>query len=177
MKSAVAILFLSAVAGIIYTMRNCAIVSPVEKVSESLTIFDYMRFTERWEGKENKVYTCPAGFKTVGVGHKIREDESFSGVLSDSQIENIFRRDMTAAIVSAKRNVKMFETLPNDIKLIIVDINFNCGGIGFSKFKKTISALNTHDFSIVADELQNSLWSRQTGRRAKHHIEKIRTLK
>lgn len=137
------------------------------------TIVDYARFIERWEGRRNSVYVCPAGYKTIGVGHRIKSGENFSR-LSCKQIDSLLLRDTVSAYVSARRNIKNFDSLPRDIKLIAVDMNFCLGRTGFSKFKKTIAALEAKDFLTASRELKNSRWHLQTGKRARHHVSTMR---
>ena len=139
---------------------------------QAQTINDYMAFTKPFEGKRHFVYKDSRGNKTIGIGHKLTKGENFF-FLSNAQIENLFRQDMSRAISSAKKCVKSFDSLPHDVKLIVVDCVFNNGEAGFAKFRKTISALNTHDFIQAGEELKNSLWYKQTGRRAKNHVAKI----
>lgn len=139
------------------------------------TIVDYARFIERWEGRRNSVYVCPAGYKTIGVGHRIKSGENFSR-LSCKQIDFLLLGDTLSAYLSAKRIIPEFDKLPHEVKLICVDMAFNLGENGFRKFKKAIAACNRHDWQTMAEELKNSKWYNQTGRRARCHVSTLGSL-
>lgn len=148
--------------------------SAVQKIT---TIHDYMKFTEQWEGKRARVYLCPAGFKTIGVGHRVKAGESFAGLkLTESQIQQIFREDMVSAYVAAKCSVKDFDKLPEEVKLILADLGFNLGKAGLQKFKRAIAACDAGDWPRMAQELRNSKWFRQVGKRSKNHVAMLEKL-
>jgi lysozyme len=138
-------------------------------------IYEHMSFTEKWEGRRNFAYTCPAGFRTIGVGHRMKSGENFR-FLDNREINKIYLRDMTVAHIGARRIVKDFDLLPSGVKLIVVDLVFNLGESGFSKFKKTIAACEKRDWRTMAEELKNSRWYSQTGRRARNHVKTLRAL-
>lgn len=144
-------------------------------VASGQTIHDYARFIERWEGRRASAYVCPAGFNTIGVGHRVMNGENFSR-LTNKQIDSLLLRDTVSAYVSARRNIKNFDSLPRDIKLIVVDMNYNLGERGFSKFKKTIAAIESNNFAVASREMKNALWYKQTGRRARHHVSTMRNV-
>ena len=133
------------------------------------TLQEYCQYIEKWEGSRHFTYKDSLGNRTIGVGHKLPKD-SKRLYMGSKEIKETLEQDTLQALQGAKRCVKAFDTLPYDAKLIAVDCVFNLGENGFKKFRKTISALNTHDFSIVADELKDSKWYLQTGKRSKNHV-------
>ena len=160
----------------IYATRNCAIVFR-PRIAGITTIYDYMNFTAQFEGKKRSVYKCPAGYATIGIGHKVKRGEDYLGLtLSDAQIESIFKRDITEAYVAAKTSVKDFDSLPHEVKLIICDMNYNIGKAGFRKFQKTIAACDARDWKTMAEQLRQSRWYLQTGNRAKNHVSTLKRL-
>ena len=163
-------LFMLAVVAAIYATRNCSIVVRPH-VAGITTIYDYMNFTAQWEGKKRRVYKCPAGYATIGIGHRLKAGENYLGLtLSDAQIEEIFKRDMIEAYIAAKTSVKDFDSLPEKVKLILVDMNFCLGKSGFRKFKNTIAACDAKNWKAMAEGIKNSKFYHQTGRRAKNHV-------
>lgn len=169
-------LFMLAVIAAIYATRNCAIVFR-PRVAGITTIYDYMNFTAQFEGKKRRVYTCPAGYATIGIGHKIKRGENYLGLtLSDAQIEEIFKRDMIEAYVAAKTSVRDFDSLPHEVKLIICDMAYNLGKAGFRKFQKAIAACDARDWKTMAECLRDSKWFGQVGKRSKNHVETLKGL-
>ena len=53
---------------------------------------------------------------------------------------------------------------------------YQLGISGFSKFKKTIYLLETEQYEEASVEMLDSLWAKQTPRRAKELSEVIRSL-
>lgn len=133
------------------------------------TLPEYMAFTRKWEGTRHFVYKDFRGNKTIGVGHKLSKDENLL-IITTAKVNQLFVSDMVDAYVGARQSVKNFDTLPPDVKLIVADMVFNLGTNGFSKFKKAIAACESNDWQKMALELRASLWYKQTGNRAKHHV-------
>ena len=134
------------------------------------TFGDYAKFIEKWEGRKHTVYTCPAGYKTIGVGHLIKKGESFT-YLSDTEIDHILSQDIETAITIARKTFKNFDQHPYEVRLIMCDLAYNLGENKLALFKKTIKAFDLFDYKTASLELKNSKWFRQTGLRAKHHVD------
>ena len=50
---------------------------------------------------------------------------------------------------------------------IMVEMAFQMGGNGLSKFKKTLEAVNRKDYKVASAEMMDSKWATQTPERAK----------
>ena len=61
--------------------------------------------------------------------------------------------------------------------MVLVDMSFNLGKPKLMKFKKMIEALQRYDFETAADEMIDSAWYHQVGRRSKYLVNKMRTAK
>lgn len=167
---------------------------PKQEVKEqkALETKDYANFTAQWEGKSAKVYTDTLGNRTIGVGFNLERNDArdkmkkigadFDKVivgeeeLSDDQINSLLGYDIEAAIGNAKRLVSNFDKIQDNVKLIVVDMVFNLGPSRFGKFKKFIAAINSFDYQTAANELVNSKWYGQTKRRAKSHVETLKSI-
>jgi len=130
----------------------------------------FMDFTEKWEGRRNHVYVCSEGHKTIGVGHKLKHYEQKLTYIPDNIVDAFFEDDILFAYHGAKRSVKNFDSLPFNVKLIVVDMVFNLGEAGFQSFEKAILACNNNDFVTMALELRDSKWFNQVGNRSKNHF-------
>lgn len=133
----------------------------------------YMEFTEQWEGRRNAVYVCPAGFKTIGVGHRLLKNENFS-YLTEDEIDAIYEQDIKTALNDAKSLICNFDDQPMEVRLILVDLAFNLGLTKLTLFEKTLDSCRSMDYITMSDELKDSKWYNQTGHRGKHHIEKLK---
>lgn len=142
-----------------------------QDVFSDQSLVHFMKFTEHWEGRRTEAYREANGW-TIGVGHRMGEVARVKS-LSNKDVDALLKLDIMKAIVIARRNVKNFDNLPHDVRLIVVDLAFNLGESAFRKFKKTIAACERHDFMTMAHELRNSDWFHQVGRRSKHHVSKL----
>ena len=115
-------------------------------------------------------------FYTVGHGHKLPKDAEIREY-SDEEIQKFFKEDMKAANNSVKKLVKV-ENIDREAYEILIEMAFQMGGKGLSKFKKTIAAINKGDYEEASKHMLynynadgtikgKTLWHQQTGRRAK----------
>lgn len=147
------------------------LICPVLCFGQSLR--EYKDFTAQWEGRSNAAYQDSLGYWTVGIGHRVDRDV---GVISDAWIDALFEEDIRIAISDAKQAVKTFDSQPHEVKLILVDLSFQLGLPKLLKFEKTIKACNERDYLLMSEELRNSRWYLQVGRRSKHHVDKLKAL-
>lgn len=124
----------------------------------------------RWaEGEEKFPYLDSVGKITIGVGRNL-EDKG----LSNDEIELLLRNDIAEAISEAE-SFFWFEDLDDNRKIVVVDMIFNMGKPKFLGFAKTIAALSAGDYATAADEMTDSRWYRQTGRRARKLVKVMQT--
>ena len=73
--------------------------------------------------------------------------------------------DTTAAmaVTGAKNLVPNFDDLPADKQLVLVDLVFNMGEHGLSKFVNTLEAVKTQHWTVAAAALQDSSWFHEVG--------------
>ena len=132
---------------------------------------DYTKLLEsvkRHEGYKNHVYLDTLGKRTVGVGHLCVEDFWEDGKEYEEKfLMDILQKDLQSAIDQAD---KMCEGLKisDDAKFILIEMIFQLGGNGVSKFRKMWSALredppNYHEASV---QMLDSRWAKQTPNRA-----------
>jgi GH24 family phage-related lysozyme (muramidase) len=134
---------------------------------------------ERWEGRRKHVYTDTEGHPTIGIGFNLdrsnaREEVEALGLdyesvragiqdLTDEQVDQLFDKTVEEAIAGAKQTVSNFEEISEDKQMVIVDLVFNLGAHKFSKFVKTIGAIESEDWESAAEEMQKSNWFAQVG--------------
>lgn len=139
------------------------------------------------EGYKPRVYIDTEGHPTVGVGFNLDRSDArqrLSGVgadydkiragtaiLSDDQIQKLFRDDMDAAVSCVRSWLPTTWLLMNDDKRsAIADMAFNLGCAGLKAFKRMEVALKTRDYSWAAIEMRNSKWCRQVKSRCLRNI-------
>jgi lysozyme len=141
------------------------IVTPVK----GQTFEEYYSFLVTFEGKRSLPYKDSLGKLTVGVGHLMKATDKVRHY-SEAEIQKMFAADLENAKQIATSMFPNFRTLHKQVKLILVSLSFNLGKSGLGKFKKFVTSINDNNFKAASSHLRDSLWFRQTGKRAKHHV-------
>lgn len=137
------------------------------------------------EGRRSRAYCDTLGLPTIGVGFNLRRSDAprriealglnFSQVaagtqsLTDDQIDGLFDDDFDTALAGAMDLVPCFEILSPGRQDVLVDMAFNVGIAGLSRFSRFLSALNASDWETAEAEIVNSLYFRQVGDRGKRN--------
>ena len=115
------------------------------------------------EGYKLTVYKCSEGFDTGGYGHKIIEGEEIP--TSEEGWSNLFEQDFQTACDGAD-NILGDCDIDIVAREVIIEMVYQMGEGGVSKFKGMLSALKEERYTDASDEMIDSLWYRQTPNRA-----------
>lgn len=142
-----------------------------------------MGWIEHWEGRRDKTYLDSKGHPTIGIGFNLdaagaqaaiealglnyNQVRAGTQLLTDTQIDTLFQQSVNTAIHGASQVIQNFNAVPGEKQIVIVDMIFNLGLAGFSRFHLTIQAINDEDWTTAAQQMQQSLWYNQVGPRAK----------
>ena len=131
---------------------------------------------KKHEGFLAKVYLDSLGKATIGYGHLLTEEDDFvEGVIYDKDIlEALFEKDFNKAVQGAEELLKDYN-IALVAKEIIIEMVFQLGKTGVSKFKKMFDALKNNDYSRAAAEMLNSAWYRQTPSRCEELSELMKS--
>jgi len=118
---------------------------------------------KKHEGFLSKVYLDSLGKATIGYGHLLTEEDDFvEGIIYDKDIlEDLFEKDFAIAVKGAEELLKGYD-IALIAKEVIIEMVFQLGKTGVSKFMNMFAALKEHDYSRAAAEMLNSAWYRQT---------------
>lgn len=149
------------------------------------------------EGLRLNVYRCPAGYQTIGVGRNL-DAVSLS---RDEQLRVLGRSGLPSREITALLKLRgitkdeaMF-LLGNDVdqcvsdlepfmwyqaldpvrQKVLIDMRFNLGLKGLLKFRNMVAALKVEDYKEAARQMEDSLWYKQVGNRAKRLVSMMRT--
>ena len=123
------------------------------------------------EGLRTSVYLDTLGKKTVGIGHLVQphEMERFAeGVeIPMDEIMEIFEMDLNRAAAGADMLIEdnIGHDLPQNVSEVILEMVFQLGTTGVSKFKKMWKAMRVKDWKKAAEEMIDSRWHTQTPKR------------
>lgn len=150
-----------------------------------------MVFIEPHEGRRKQVYWDTMNHPTIGVGFNLdrgdaetilgslgynKSDIIRGKIMSDEDIDYIFRKDVEKSIEDAKKLFITFDKQPEKVQLILVDMIFNLGYGGLSKFVKMRGAVESGNYEKAADEMMDSRWYSQVGNRSKKLVEMMRSI-
>ena len=123
---------------------------------------------KKHEGYRNKVYLDTLGKRTVGVGHLCVEDFWEDGKEYEEKfLMDILQKDLQSAIDQADDMCKDLK-ISSDAKILIIEMIFQLGGNGVSKFRKMWQALQQDppDYAEASVQMLDSRWAKQTPNRA-----------
>lgn len=121
---------------------------------------------KKHEGCRLCEYVDTEGYATIGWGHKVLPGESFPKGLTQAEADALLVSDADQKQIDAMNILACYKQLNEVRQAVIIDMVFNLGMSGFSKFKRLIAALNASDFQTAANEMRNSAWYNQVKTRA-----------
>jgi len=124
---------------------------------------------KKHEGYRNKVYLDTLGKRTVGVGHLCVEDFwEDDKEYEEKFLMTILEHDVQSAIKSAEELCEGYN-ISDDAKIIIIEMIFQLGKSGVSKFRNMWKALaeDPPSYHVASIEMLDSRWAKQTPNRAK----------
>ncbi|EKO3513651.1 glycoside hydrolase family protein [Vibrio fluvialis] len=124
---------------------------------------------KKHEGLRLKPYRCSNQKLTIGYGRNLQDNG-----ISQQEAEALLQHDLDAAVKDAE-TLPYFASLNDARQAVIVDMIFNLGLPRFGMFKKMIAAIKQQLWHVAANEMLNSRWARQVGKRAKTLSEMMRT--
>lgn len=125
-------------------------------------------------------YRCPAGHWTAGYGHNLEAhpDPAYPAAAGTTctieQADAWLASDIAEAEEAMLRRWPWMSALPRGVYLALLNIVFNVGAARFSGFARALTALRRANYELAADELEDSLWFRQVGNRAKRIVAAVR---
>lgn len=121
---------------------------------------DLEQMLERHEGYRPTPYIDSLGVQTIGIGHNLHRP------LSRDAIMHILRDDIAAATNDCVHNFPWFSDLDESRQQAIINMCFNLGVERLKKFIKFLAAMELGNYDTAANEMLDSLWSKQVKGRA-----------
>ena len=131
------------------------------------------------EGFKGVIYLDHLGHPTVGVGHLITHydpeyDQPVGTVIPLERVLDLLDADLERAVRGVQSLFPYLDELPEDVQHILVNMAFQLGTVGLSKFVNFEHALYERDFKRAAKEMLDSKWATQTPNRAKRLADRMR---
>ena len=121
----------------------------------------FVEQVKRHEGLRLKPYKDTVGKLTIGYGRNLDD----VGISKD-EAEMMLLHDLAIARDELIRRYPIVLELNKPRQEALTNMCFNMGIARLSKFKKMWEAIARNDFNWAADEMLDSLWADQVGKRA-----------
>ena len=113
---------------------------------------------KKYEGYSEKIYICPAGYKTIGYGHVIKADEEIPETVSSDLAEELLLKDIIISISAINRliNVKLNHNQLSS--LISFTFNLGSGALERSTLRQK---LNRGEYQNAANEFLKWIYAKE----------------
>ena len=132
---------------------------------------DLLKRIKHHEGYRKSVYQCTEGYDTIGYGFAIKDLE-----MDEDIAEEILIRKVEKLIKRVRSKFDWLDSVPHEVQGVLVEMSYQMGLSGVSKFKKALHAMQMFQWKLAATELLDSRWAKQTPNRAKELSDIIRSL-
>ena len=124
------------------------------------------------EDSVNKMYLCPAGYRTIGIGHNLDANP-----ISDEAIDVIFRDDLNEVAEQLDRYFSWWRKKPETVQVVLLDFVFNVGIGTARKFRRTMRLIERGAYERASYALLNSRYAKQVKNRANRNAVLLRSVK
>ena len=127
------------------------------------------------EGWRARPYYCSENYPTIGYGFKLGGQNfplpSFEITKATGEV---WLKELLTDYEAHYSQYAYYNQLNEPRRAILLSMAYQIGKGGLAKFKGMLKGLELGDFDIVADEMLDSLWARQTPQRANRHALQMR---
>ena len=134
------------------------------------------------EGVKYEIYLDHLGLPTFGIGHLVLDSDVEHGQevgtpISEDRVIEAFASDVDVVLKDCTILYPDFETLPEEVQLIIANMMFNMGRPRLSKFKGMKAGVDGRDWHKAAKEMVDSNWYRQVTNRAQRLVDRMQQVR
>lgn len=125
-----------------------------------------------FEGLVLKSYVCPTGYISVGVGRNLETNG-----ITEEEAMYLLNNDISTVIKKLDKHWIAWRKLPITAQYVCIDVVFNMGINTWMSFRKTRAYMEMEQWDKAGDELLNSKYAEQVGRRALFNSEQLKSCK
>ena len=119
------------------------------------------------EGFSGTVYKCTEGFDTVGYGTRMPITKEEAELLLEYRLKGM-KAQLTGYLYDIDIKDEAWD--------ILFNMSYQLGVKGVLNFKNMIKALKDNDYKEASIQMLNSLWAKQTPKRAKRLSDRMSKL-
>ena len=133
------------------------------------------------EGVVHEIYLDHLGYPTFGIGHLVRQEDPEFGAdvgtkVDEARCIEAFESDLESVLSDCKILYPNFDDLPEEAQQIIANMMFNMGRPRLTKFKMMKDAVDNGDWNEAANQMVDSRWYAQVGKRAERLVDRMRNV-
>lgn len=134
----------------------------------------------RHEGYKEEIYLCSEGIPTFGIGHAVKETDieytwPVGTPVEKERIDAVFILDCEEAVNDIEHLISDVSSHSDQCIRVLVNMAFNLGRTRLSRFKNMLAAVEAKDYEKASEEMKDSRWYGQVGRRSVELVEMMRT--
>lgn len=124
-----------------------------------------------FEGMVLKPYHCSQNYLTIGVGRNLENNG-----ITEEEALYLLENDINETIAKLDKQWEIWRTFPIAAQQVCIDLVFNMGINTFMSFRKTRAFMELGEWEKAGEELLNSKYKEQVGRRALFNSEELKSL-
>ena len=133
------------------------------------------------EGCKLEIYLDHLGYKTVGIGHLITEDDELYGfevgtTVSQEHVDELFHEDIQRTVRDCELLYSDFNDLPEEAAIMHCEHVLPTRSSTALKFRKMKAAVDNRDWPEASRQMLDSRWAKQTPNRAMRLAHRIQEL-
>ena len=125
-----------------------------------------------FESMELKMYFCKSNKPTIGVGRNLLDNG-----ITEEEAMYLLNNDISTVIKKLDKHWIAWRKLPITAQYVCIDVVFNMGINTWMSFRKTRAYMEMEQWDKAGDELLNSKYAEQVGRRAIFNSEQLKSCK
>lgn len=125
-----------------------------------------------FEGLVLKSYVCPTGYTSVGVGRNLETNG-----ITEEEAMYLLNNDISSVIQKLDKHWTAWRKFPIAAQYVCIDVVFNMGINTWMSFRKTRAYMELGDWEKAGDELLDSKYANDVGRRALFNSEQLKSCK
>ena len=130
-------------------------------------LFDQLK---NFEGLELKPYRCTSDKLTIGLGRNLEDNG-----ITEEEAYYLATNDLDNLMDELDQNIPWWDDLDDPRKRALLNLAYNVGTPTLMKFKKTLEHLKNGLYTEASEEVLQSRWADQVGRRATFISEVFKT--
>lgn len=146
----------------------------IAEVKEFEGTIAYQTAVGYYRGGRFWIYKDSLGYPTIGYGHLITANDNFAGGIDEPTADALLQKDLVRTVNDAKSIYAQYNMkTPYIVQIVLTEMVFQMGKGNVLQFRNTLKNLAAGNYKAAAAGIRDSLWYRQTTRRAEIMAQRV----